>query len=54
MLYGHGDGTFRSPVPLRAGGIAIDLAVGDMDRNGTPDLVVTDGSDLFTVLLNQP
>ena len=54
VLYGHGDGTFRSPVPLRAGGIAIDLAVGDMDRNGTPDLVVTDGSNLFTVLLNQP
>jgi large repetitive protein len=54
VLYGHGDGTFRAPVPLRAGGLAIDLAVGDMDRNGTSDLVVTGGSNLFTVLLNQP
>jgi len=54
VFYGRGDGTFRAPVPILAGGTVAALSVADMDRNGTPDLIVTNGSSLITVLLNQP
>jgi hypothetical protein len=54
VFYGRGDGTFRPPVPISAGGTVTALSVADMDRNGTPDLIVTGGAGLITVLLNRP
>jgi Bacterial Ig-like domain (group 3)/FG-GAP-like repeat len=38
LLLGNGDGTFQSPLVLGAGGMGI--AVGDFNRDGTPDLAV--------------
>jgi hypothetical protein len=59
ILLGNGDGTFQPPVYCDAGAdYAYDIAVGDFNGDGKPDLVLTDcspitGSDcgLFSILL---
>ena len=43
---GHGDGDFELPAPLGAGGSPSDVAVADFDGDGSPDLAVTNLSDL--------
>jgi hypothetical protein len=41
VLLGNGDGTFQAPVPYGSGGISADsVAVGDVNGDGKPDLVV--------------
>jgi hypothetical protein len=41
VLIGHGDGTFDAPVDYAAPG-AVKVVVGDVDGDGTPDVVVAD------------
>jgi hypothetical protein len=44
ILFGNGDGTFRAPGPddiYRVGGFPLGLAMGDLTRSGTQDLVVS-------------
>src|SRR5580704_15049105 len=41
VLLGNGDGTFQSPLSL-AIGAPIDLAVGDLNEDGHPDLAVVE------------
>ncbi len=42
VLLGNGDGTFQSPVGYRSGGIrTFSVAIADVNRDGTPDLVAT-------------
>jgi len=50
VLFGHGDGTFAPPVDVVIGRSAVPkrLAVGDIDGDGTPDLLVM-SLDLFYV-----
>ncbi len=44
VLLGNGDGTFNHPVTYGAGGgIATSVAVGDVNNDGKPDLVVANG-----------
>jgi FG-GAP-like repeat/Thrombospondin type 3 repeat len=40
----QGDGTFGSPLSLSAGAELGGLAVGDLDGNGSPDLVISQGA----------
>jgi hypothetical protein len=64
LLYGNGDGTFQtSPADVfQTGENSTSLAVGDLNRDGLPDLVVTDHTTVATgnqtaylaVLLNTP
>jgi hypothetical protein len=42
ILLGKGDGTFQPAVPFAAGTFAASVAVGDLNRDGIPDLVVAD------------
>jgi hypothetical protein len=42
VLLGKGDGTFGTPLSYRSGGSeAVSVAIGDVDGNGHPDLIVT-------------
>ncbi len=50
VLLGNGDGTFRSSVNYGAGAIA--LAVGDLNGDVKPDLVMRYSTDSAQVLLN--
>jgi Bacterial Ig-like domain (group 3)/FG-GAP-like repeat len=54
VLLGNGDGTFQPVVTFPSGGPdANTLAVGDMNGDGKPDIVVTNGfGNLVGVLLN--
>ncbi|MBZ5656528.1 MAG: FG-GAP-like repeat-containing protein [Acidobacteriia bacterium] len=46
VLLGNGDGTFKPPVTYGSGGaIAQSVAVGDVNNDGKPDLVVANGCD---------
>ena len=40
LLLGNGDGTFQSPLEL--GAVGFGIAVGDFNRNGRPDLAISD------------
>jgi len=42
VLLGNGDGTFQTAVPYNTGGAAaLSVAIGDVNRDGIPDLIVT-------------
>lgn len=54
VLLGNGNGTFQAPVYYIAHKWPSSIAAVDMNRDGYPDLVVTnDGSNDLTVLLNR-
>ncbi|HYS06692.1 MAG TPA: VCBS repeat-containing protein [Candidatus Dormibacteraeota bacterium] len=40
ILFGNGDGTFGAPVQYPSGGLALALAVGDVNGDGAPDAVI--------------
>ncbi|MGD0680227.1 MAG: VCBS repeat-containing protein, partial [Polyangiaceae bacterium] len=45
VLYGNGDGTFEAQVPFATGTVSstpLTIAIGDVDRDGTPDLLASD------------
>jgi len=53
-LLGNGDGTFQSPVSYGAGAAPFQLAVGDLNADGWPDIVETDyQGTTVSVLLNK-
>jgi len=53
VLLGNGDGTLQLAVPFSSGGsTAESLAVGDVNGDGRPDLLVANGSGSVGVLLN--
>jgi tetratricopeptide (TPR) repeat protein len=57
VLLNHGDGTFalgaNSPLSVGASTVPTGLAVADVDKNGTPDILVSDsGTNTFSVFLN--
>ena len=54
LLLGNGDGTFTTLSTLSLDNQPYALAVGDLDGNGTPDLVIANElANTVTVLLNQ-
>ena len=44
ILYGKGNGTFREPVNYETLGGAYTVALGDVDRDGRPDIAITNSS----------
>jgi hypothetical protein len=53
VLLGNGDGTFAPPAEYVAGSTPNDAAIGDLDDDGRPDIVVTNGAtETATVLYN--
>src|SRR5262249_4560827 len=48
MLPGRGDGTLGSPVAVSAGDNPVRLAVGDLNHDGHPDLVVLNSAAVGT------
>lgn len=56
VLLGNGDGTFQAAAGYAAGGTAESVAVGDFNKDGWPDLVVTNyvtsPGNKISVLLN--
>lgn len=57
ILLNHGDGTFglgpNSPLSLGTGTVPTGIAVTDVDKNGTPDILVSDSAtNSFSVFLN--
>jgi hypothetical protein len=53
ILLGNGDGTFQSPISYSTGGAsAFSVAIGDLNSDGYPDLVVANSeSDSMSVML---
>jgi len=55
LRQGLGDGTFDLPFPIPAASIAVAVAAGEIDGDGTTDLMVLDGlSASMTLLLQNP
>ena len=52
VLLGNGDGTFQSYQQYPVGGFPRSVAIGDIDRNGTVDLVAPDGNSLLLMFGN--
>ncbi|OGF13127.1 MAG: hypothetical protein A2W00_05465 [Candidatus Eisenbacteria bacterium RBG_16_71_46] len=51
--FGRGDGTFQLELGYGSNGLPIDVALGDLDENGVPDIVVANrASTTVTVLLD--
>jgi len=54
LAYGNGDGTFRTPVPIMSkvpyGGFT-NIAAGDLNGDGWPDLVITSFTDSYIYVL---
>jgi hypothetical protein len=60
LALGNGDGTFQTPVPIMANappGAFSNIAAGDINNDGWPDLVLTNGvipsTSLYVLLNNQ-
>ena len=53
ILLGNGDGTFGPPTSINTNYFARGLAVGDLNRDGIPDLAVVSYSVNITVLLGK-
>jgi hypothetical protein len=54
VLRGDGRGGFEAPETLVAGPSALDLAVGDLDADGDPDLAASSpGADTVAIFLNR-
>jgi len=54
ILLGNGDGTFQNRKGVNAGASPIALSIGDLDGDGTPDLVVANlNSDDVSVLIGK-
>jgi hypothetical protein len=52
VFRGRGDGTFEAPINLSLGGEFTQLAAGDFNHDGTPDLVIAvDNSNVLDVAL---
>jgi len=55
VVLGNGDGTFVVTKTVGVGSNPTSVAIGDFDRNGIPDLAVTNaGSNTVSVLLGNP
>src|SRR5439155_10910288 len=53
VLLGNGDGTFGPKLDYGAGNSPVSVAIGDLNRDGRPDLVAANyGSNTVSVLLN--
>jgi hypothetical protein len=54
MLYGNGDGTFQNPVIIaKPSGSGAGLALGDFNKDGAPDLAVSEEGEIgVAVLIN--
>jgi hypothetical protein len=54
VLLGNGDGSFQAAQKFPGGGGVVDVAAGDFNLDGKPDLAAVDiGGNRITVLLNQ-
>jgi hypothetical protein len=53
VLLGNGDGTFQTVVTYPLGGWSVAIAIADVNRDGQPDLLVTDYNSVGVLLNNK-